>query len=347
MSTFNLNAGNRMRVLITGGAGYIGSLACLACVRAGYEVCIVDDLSNGYLEAVGRLRRLSNKKIKFFKNNVCDQKAIDAVFKDFMPDAVIHFAGLKSVEESLKNPKLYHNVNVGGTHVILKAMDKYGCKKIVFSSSATVYGKPVYLPCDEKHPTKPINPYGTSKLESEILLEDWANVSNERRAVALRYFNPVGADASGEIGEHSDGKPNNIMPIIAQAAKGRRSYVNVYGDDYDTFDGTGVRDYIHVTDLARAHLRALEEMESLNSFEKINIGRGSGISVLEIIQSFEKVSHVKIPVVFSDRRPGDAPSVWADVQVSKHKLQFETEFDIEKMCGDVWNWEQSNPNGYE
>ena len=251
-----------MKVLVTGGAGYIGSHTCLELLRSGHEVSVADSLDNGNEEALARVQRLSNRTLKFTHCDVRDAHALDRLFDQCKPDAVIRFAGLKAVGESFTEPARYYDVNVGGTATLLGAMERAGCMNIVFSSSATVYGEPKYLPCDEKHPLSPINPYGRTKLMGENLLHDWSNANQERRAVALRYFNPVGADASGLIGEDPNGIPNNLMPIISQVAVGRRECFQVFGDDYETIDGTGVRDYIHVADLAQAHVAAVEQINN-------------------------------------------------------------------------------------
>ena len=263
-----------MKVLVTGGAGYIGSHTCLKLLRSGHQVSVVDSLYNGSEEALKRVQRLSNRTLEFSQCDVRDAQALNRVFDKYKPNAVIHFAGLKAVGESVVEPARYYDVNIGGTATLLRVMERAGCAKIVFSSSATVYGEPQYLPCDENHPLNPINPYGRTKLIGENLLQDWSSAKQGRHAVALRYFNPVGADASGLIGEDPNGIPNNLMPFISQVAVGRRDCLQVFGDDYDTLDGTGVRDYIHVVDLAKAHIAALEQIEILEPFEVINIGTG-------------------------------------------------------------------------
>lgn len=336
-----------MKVLVTGGAGYIGSHTCVELLRAGHEVYVIDNLYNGHIEALARVRRLSNCKLGFAKCDVRDAVALDKVFADFQPDAVIHFAGLKAVAESVNEPARYYDVNVGGTAVLLGAMERAGCEVIVFSSSATVYGEPQYLPCDEAHPLNPINPYGRTKLIGEQLLKDWSRARNGRSAVALRYFNPVGADESGEIGEDPRGVPNNLLPFVAQVAIGRREALQVFGDDYETCDGTGVRDYIHVVDLALAHVAAVERVKDLEPFEVINIGRGAGLSVLEIVREFEIVSEKTIKFEIVPRRQGDSAAVWADAKLAKNKLNFAASLGAERMCADTWKWQSNNPNGFE
>ena len=335
-----------MRVLVTGGAGYIGSHTCLELLRAGHDVHVVDSLYNGHAEALERVRRLSNRELGFDVCDVRDAKALDEVFAAFKPKAVIHFAGLKAVGESVAEPARYYDVNVGGTAVLLGAMERAGCHGIVFSSSATVYGEPRYLPCDEAHPLNPINPYGRTKLMCEALLRDWSAAGAGRNAVALRYFNPVGADASGQIGEEPRGVPNNLMPYIAQVAVGRRAALQVFGDDYNTPDGTGVRDYIHVVDLALAHVAAVERLGDMGPFEAINVGRGVGISVLEIVREFEATSGKSIKIEIAPRRDGDAAAVWADASLAKKKLKFLANLGAEQMCRDTWRWQLQNPKGF-
>lgn len=335
-----------MKVLVTGGAGFIGSHTCLALMRAGHIVHVVDSLHNGHMKALRRVERLSNCRLDFTQLDIRDSKALDCVFTTFKPHAVIHFAGLKSVSESISEPALYYEVNVGGTAALLRAMERASCQSIVFSSSATVYGTPRYLPCDEKHPLNPINPYGRTKLIGEQLLKDWASVDPERKAIALRYFNPVGADSSGEIGEDPSGVPNNLMPIISQVAIGRLPEIHVYGNDYETYDGTGIRDYVHVVDLALAHLTALEKQDKLAQFEALNIGRGTGISVLQIIEEFGNVSNRHIKYNFKGRRPGDAAEVWADTKLAELKLNFVAKRGLKEMCADTWKWQSTNPKGF-
>ena len=335
-----------MKVLVTGGAGYIGSHTCLELLRSDHNVAVVDSLDNGNEEALARVQRLSNRTLEFSQCDVRDAHALDGIFDQFKPDAVIHFAGLKAVGESVTEPARYYDVNVGGTATLLGAMERAGCANIVFSSSATVYGKPQYLPCDEKHTLSPINPYGRTKLMGENLLQDWSNAKPGRHAVALRYFNPVGADASGLIGEDPNGIPNNLMPFISQVAVGRRECLQVYGDDYATIDGTGVRDYIHVVDLAQAHVAAVQEMNNLQPFEVINIGTGEGLSVLQVIKEFEIQSGRTVKYHISKRRPGDAPAVWAEASKAIDKIGFKATRGIVEMCQDAWRWQSSHPKGF-
>ena len=335
-----------MKVLVTGGAGYIGSHTCLELLRSGHEVSVIDSLYNGSKEALTRVQRLSNCTLEFSQCDVRDAQALDRIFDKFKPDAVIHFAGLKAVGESVAEPARYYDVNVGGTATLLGAMERAGCNNIVFSSSATVYGEPQYLPCDENHPLDPINPYGRTKLMGENLLKDWSSAKQDRHAVALRYFNPVGADASGLIGEDPNGIPNNLMPFISQVAVGRRECLQVFGDDYDTIDGTGVRDYIHVIDLAQAHIVAVEQIGTLEPFEVINIGTGEGLSVLQIVEEFEKQSGKTVAYQIGQLRPGDAPAVWADATKAINKIGFKATLDIVEICQDTWRWQSANPTGY-
>ena len=335
-----------MKILVTGGAGYIGSHTCLELLRSGHEVSVIDNLDNGNEESLKRVQRLSNRSLEFCRCDVRDAEAVDRIFDQFKPDAVIHFAGLKAVGESVSEPARYYDVNVGGTATLLEAMEQAGCGNIVFSSSATVYGDPQYLPCDENHPVNPINPYGRTKLMGESLLEDWSSAKQGRHAIALRYFNPVGADASGLIGEDPNGVPNNLMPFISQVAVGRRESLKVFGDDYDTIDGTGVRDYIHVVDLAQAHVAAVEQINALAPFEVLNIGTGNGLSVLQLVKEFEIQSGRTVTYNISRRRTGDVPAVWADATKAINRIGFKSTLGIVEMCQDTWRWQSSNPTGY-
>lgn len=335
-----------MKVLVTGGAGYIGSHTCLELLKSGHQVSVVDSLYNGSKEALTRVQRLSDRTLAFSQCDVRDASALARIFDKFKPDAVIHLAGLKAVAESIVEPERYYDFNVGGTATLLGAMERSGCGNIVFSSSATVYGEPQYLPCDENHPLEPINPYGRTKLMVEILLDDWSNAKQSRHAVALRYFNPVGADASGLIGEDPNGIPDNLMPFISQVAVGRRECLQVFGDDYETIDGTGVRDYIHVVDLAQAHVDAVEKINTLSAFETINIGTGEGLSILQMVKEFERQSGKSVRYQISQRRPGDSPAVWAEVSKALDKIGFRATRGIAEMCLDTWRWQSLNPMGY-
>ena len=335
-----------MRVLVTGGAGYIGSHTSIELLNAGHEVFVIDNLCNGHEEALERVRGITNCELQFMNADIRDSSALDKIFNTFYPEAVIHFAGLKAVGESVTDPLIYYDVNVGGTISLLTAMSKAECNNIVFSSSATVYGKPKYLPIDEQHTTNPINPYGSSKLMVENILKDWSNVSMNRQCTVLRYFNPVGAHESGQIGEEPIGTPNNLMPYIAQVADGRQNCLSIFGNDYDTIDGTGSRDYIHVVDLAHAHIRALDS-KIFDNFEVLNVGGGKGTTVLELIESFENVYGQKIQYKYLPRREGDIASSWADFSKAYKKMGWQPEKNIKQICEDTWRWHKFNPAGYE
>lgn len=336
----------KRRVLVTGGAGYIGSHTILELLVAGHEVLVVDNLANGHVEAIHRVKRLSNCGLKFEVGDVRDSQFLDRVFSDFAPEAVIHFAGLKAVGESVKNPLAYYDVNVSGTGALLQAMDKASCRQIIFSSSATVYGEPVYLPLDEAHPTNPLNPYGRTKLIAEQMIADWCVADQTRAAISLRYFNPVGAHASGHIGEDPSGTPNNLMPYVAQVAVGRLPTLQVFGDDYDTRDGTGERDYIHVVDLARAHAASLDYLTTAESYAVINVGTGRGVTVLELVEAFERESGAKISRALAPRRAGDAAASYADATRARDWLGWEAKYGLDSMCRDTWIWQSKNSRGY-
>jgi len=335
----------KMRVFVTGGAGYIGSHTCVELLEAGHEVFVIDNLCNGHEAALERVQDIANRDLQFTNADIRDAKALDKIFNDFKPEAVIHFAGLKAVGESVGHPEKYYDVNVGGSISLLAAMSKAECNNIVFSSSATVYGKPQYLPYDEEHPTNPVNPYGRTKLMIENIISDWAKVDLKRKGTVLRYFNPVGAHESGQIGEEPIGIPNNLMPYIAQVADGRREYLNIFGNDYDTADGTGARDYIHVIDLALAHTSALNKKE-LNNFEILNIGGGKSTTVLELVSKFEEISGVPIKFKYLPRREGDLPAFWADSSKAFEIMSWKAERNIKSICEDTWRWHKLNPNGY-
>ncbi|MDC3244166.1 UDP-glucose 4-epimerase GalE [Amylibacter sp.] len=335
-----------MRVLVTGGAGYIGSHTCVELLKAGHEVFVVDNLCNGHEAALERVRDISNCELQFMNADIRDASSLDKIFNISKPDSVIHFAGLKAVGESVTDPLKYYEVNVGGSISLLSAMSRAGCENIVFSSSATVYGIPQYLPYDEMHPTKPTNPYGHTKLMIENIIKDWTNVSVKRRGIVLRYFNPVGAHESGQIGEEPIGIPNNLMPYIAQVADGRLDCLNIFGNDYDTIDGTGCRDYIHVVDLAHAHISALNS-KILDNFEVLNVGGGKGTSVLELINSFENVFGQVIKYRYLPRRDGDIAASWADPTKAFKKMNWQPEKNIKQICEDTWRWHQLNPIGYK
>ena len=335
-----------MRVLVTGGAGYIGSHTCVELLEAGHDVFVIDNFCNGHKAALERVRDITNCELQSVNADIRDSNALDKVFKSFKPEAVIHFAGLKAVGESVADPVKYYDVNVGGSISLLSSMSKAGCDNIVFSSSATVYGDPKYLPYDEEHPTNPANPYGRTKLIVENIINDWTNADFERRGTILRYFNPVGAHDSGLIGEEPIGIPNNLMPYIAQVAVGRREYLNIFGNDYETADGTGARDYIHVVDLALAHISALNQ-NKLNNFEILNIGGGEGTTVFELVKEFEDISGISIKFKYLPRRDGDLAAFWANSSKSYEKLGWKTEKNIKQICEDTWRWHKINPNGYK
>ena len=335
-----------MRILVTGGAGYIGSHTCVELLKAGHEVCVIDNLCNGHEVALERVRGITNCELQFLNADIRDTNALNKIFGTFIPEAVIHFAGLKAVSESVADPVRYYDVNVGGSISLLEAMTKAECNNIVFSSSATVYGVPKYLPYDELHPTNPVNPYGRTKLIIEELIHDWVSIDKQRRGTSLRYFNPIGAHQSGKIGEDPHGTPNNLMPFVSQVASGKREYVQIFGSDYETRDGTGERDYIHVVDLADAHLKALYCQPNLKPFEVLNIGNGNRITVLELIDNFQRASGILINYEFSPRRDGDLPAFWADASTAFKKLGWEPQLSIIQMCKDTWHWQKNNPIGY-
>lgn len=335
-----------MSVLITGGAGYIGSHTCVEMINSGYEVVVVDNLSNSKLESLKRVEKIVGKKIKFYQNDVCDETALNKIFNENNIDCVIHFAGLKAVGESCEKPLEYYSNNIGSTLTLCKVMKEHNVKKIVFSSSATVYGVAKTMPLVEDMPLGAINPYGRTKLFIEHILKDIYSSDNSWSVVLLRYFNPIGAHESGTIGEDPKGIPNNLMPYISQVAVGRRECLNVFGNDYNTPDGTGVRDYIHVVDLAKGHVKAVDYALKNECCEAINLGTGNGCSVLQLKDAFQKASGVTIPFKIVDRRPGDPDEVYANADKAKKLLGWTAELDIEKMCKDTWNWQKNNPNGY-
>lgn len=339
-----------MSILVTGGAGYIGSHTVLTLLEKGYEVVVFDNLSNSCEEAIKRVEKLAGKSVKFYEADMLDRCAMNKIF-DENPNitAVIHFAGLKAVGESVAKPIEYYNNNIGGTLSLLEAMKAHGCKNIIFSSSATVYGTPDELPITEKSPKgQCTNPYGWTKSMIEQILTDVHTSDGEWNVVLLRYFNPIGAHASGLIGEDPQGIPNNLVPYIAQVAVGRREHLNVYGDDYDTHDGTGVRDYIHVVDLALGHVKALEKVDKMQGGVKIyNLGTGKGYSVLDVLHAYEKACGKTLPYVVGPRRPGDIDASYSDPSLAREELGWSAEFDIEEMCRDSWNWQSNNPNGYK
>lgn len=328
-------------ICVTGGLGYIGSHTCVALAQAGYAPVVVDNLSNSKLAVLGRLRELAGREIPFHRIDVRDRAGLETVFSRHPFDAVIHFAGLKAVGESVEKPALYREVNVGGTRVLLDVMAQHGVRTMVFSSSATVYGNPERLPVSEEEPLRPASPYGETKAEVERLLA----VSGVLHA-SLRYFNPVGAHPSGRIGEDPQAVPNNLFPYITQVAVGRLPKLRVFGNDYDTVDGTGVRDYIHVMDLAAGHVAALGYLAARKTSITANLGTGQGFSVLEIVRAFEKVSGKALPLEFVARRPGDVAACYADPSLAARELGWRASLRLEAMCRDGWQWQLQNPGGY-
>ncbi len=333
-------------VLVTGGAGYIGSHTCVELLAAGYEVVIVDNLSNSCQTAVERVAAIAGRAPIFYEVDLLDEMALGRVFHDHRLDAVIHFAGFKAVGESCDQPLRYYQNNLAGTINLLAAMSEHGCRRIVFSSSATVYGDPASVPIDEDFPLGATNPYGRTKLFIEEMLRDLCTADGAWQTILLRYFNPVGAHPSGRIGEDPHGIPNNLMPFIAQVAVGRRERLQVFGDDYPTPDGTGVRDYIHVVDLARGHLAALRRMPKVQGCIAYNLGTGRGYSVLEMIAAFERASGRAVPYEIVARRPGDVAASYADAGSAQRDLPWKAERGIDEMCADAWRWQRANPDGY-
>jgi UDP-glucose 4-epimerase len=335
-----------MRALVTGGLGYIGSHTCVALAEAGWELVIVDNLSNAKRSVLDRIRELAGAAVPFHHADLRDRNALESAFSGASIDAVVHFAGLKAVGESVEKPLLYYENNVGGTVALLEAMAAHGVWRMVFSSSATVYGEPERLPLTENHPLRPANPYGKTKLIVEHLLADQAVADRGFHYTALRYFNPIGAHLSGRIGEDPRGLPNNLLPYVSQVAVGKLPTLRVWGKDYDTVDGTGVRDYIHVTDLARGHVAALAYLEKKRRSLTVNLGTGRGYSVLEAVHAFERASGKKIPVQFAARRPGDVASCFADASLAARELGWKAKLGIDDMCRDAWRWQSQNPGGY-
>jgi UDP-glucose 4-epimerase len=335
----------RQTVLVTGGLGYIGSHACIALAEAGYPLSIVDNLSNSKASVLERLRELTGSAIDFHRADLRDRAALRAIFADRNIGAVLHFAGLKAVGESVGKPLLYYDNNVGGTIALLEAMAAARVSRLVFSSSATVYGEPERLPLKEDHPLRPANPYGKTKLIIEHLLADQARADPKFRYAALRYFNPIGAHPSGRLGEDPKGAPENLFPYIARVAVRRLPALLVFGRDYETPDGTGVRDYIHVMDLARGHVAALEALDKKNSMT-VNLGTGRGYSVLEAVKAFERASGCTIALQFVERRAGDVATCYADASRAAAELGWKAELDLDAMCRDLWRWQSENPDGY-
>ncbi len=335
------------QVLVTGGAGYIGSHTCVELLHAGYDVVVLDNLSNSDIRALGRVEELAGRTVKFYEGSILDNEMLDEIFKTNHISSVIHFAGLKAVGESVSIPLDYYDNNITGTIRLLKAMSRHNVKKFVFSSSATVYGTNNPSPLTEDMPLSTTNPYGSTKRMIEDILRDLYVSDNEWSIALLRYFNPIGAHESGRIGENPSGIPNNLMPYITQVAVGKFEHLSVFGNDYDTHDGTGVRDYIHVVDLAVGHIRALEKLEDMTGAIAYNLGTGTGYSVLDVVNAFEEANGVKIPYQILPRRPGDVAVCFADPSKAHNELNWKAERDLVTMCRDSWCWQKNNPNGYE
>ncbi|MDH4944743.1 UDP-glucose 4-epimerase GalE [Sulfurimonas sp. C5] len=334
-------------ILVTGGAGYIGSHTCIELHNAGHDFVVFDNFSNSSSESLNRVAKIIGKEIKLVEGDIRDSAALQQVFDNYDIESVIHFAGLKAVGESVEMPLEYYDNNIVGTLHLCEVMKKNNCKKIVFSSSATVYGDPHTTPIKEDFPLSATNPYGKSKLFIEEILRDLYISDNEWKIVLLRYFNPVGAHKSGLIGEDPNGIPNNLMPFIAQTAVGKREHLSVFGNDYDTHDGTGVRDYIHVIDLSMGHVKAIEKINSVEKVLTVNLGTGKGYSVLDMVQAFEKASGKEIPYKITPRRSGDIAKCFADPSYAKAVLNWEATRDVNEMCEDSWRWQVNNPNGYK
>lgn len=337
-----------MRILVTGGAGYIGAHTCVELLNSGYDVTVVDNFYNSQKESLERVKEITGKDFNFFECDIRDKERMRKAFSADKIDAVIHFAGLKAVGESCVKPLEYYDNNIGGTLALCEVMREFNCKNIVFSSSATVYGMNNVSPLNESMKVGgTTNPYGTTKYMIEIILTDLFKSDNEWSITLLRYFNPIGAHKSGRIGENPNGIPNNLLPYVAQVAVGKLDCLTVYGNDYDTPDGTGVRDYIHVVDLAKGHVKALEDSFKSNRVEVYNLGTGKGYSVLDIVKSFEKASGVKVNYKIGPRRSGDIATCYSDPSKAKEKLGWVAEKGIEEMCEDSWRWQSNNPNGYD
>ncbi len=333
-------------ILVTGGCGYIGSHTVLELLNKNYDVVVVDNFSNSSFESLKRVQELTGKTVTFYEADIRDEKKMDEIFLSHKVDAVIHFAAFKAVGESCKLPLKYYENNISGTVSLLQVMNRRGVKKIIFSSSATVYGDPEKLPLDENCRLSTTNPYGSTKLMMENIMQDVQKADNEWNIILLRYFNPVGAHESGRIGEDPKGIPNNLMPFVAQVASGKLQCINVFGNDYDTPDGTGVRDYIHVVDLALGHIAAIENCNQ-SGVHIYNLGTGHGYSVLDMIHAFEKACGKKLPYKICERRPGDIAACYACPDKAKKDLKWEAKFGIEEMCASQWKWQSGNPMGYE
>ena len=337
-----------MKILVAGGAGYIGSHTVVELQNAGYEAVVLDNLSNSSEKVLERVEKLTGKAVPFYKADILDRAALEKIFDQEKPDAVIHFAGLKAVGESVQKPWEYYENNIAGTLTLVDVMRNHGVKNIIFSSSATVYGDPAIIPITEECPKgQCTNPYGWTKSMLEQILADMQKADPEWNVILLRYFNPIGAHKSGTMGENPNGIPNNLMPYITQVAVGKLKELGVFGNDYDTPDGTGVRDYIHVVDLAAGHVKALKKIEEKAGLCIYNLGTGIGYSVLDIVKNFEEATGVKIPYVIKERRAGDIATCYSDASKAKRELGWEAQYGIKDMCADSWRWQSNNPNGYE
>ncbi|AFU16105.1 MULTISPECIES: UDP-glucose 4-epimerase GalE [Bacillus] len=336
-----------MAILITGGAGYIGSHTCIELLNNNYKIIVVDNLSNSSIESLNRVKEITGKQFKFYNESVLNREKMNEIFLENNIEAVIHFAGFKAVGESTTIPLTYYYNNIISTIILCDVMQKHNVKKFIFSSSATVYGIPKTSPITEEFPLSVTNPYGQTKLMIEQIMRDVAKADGEWSIALLRYFNPFGAHQSGRIGEDPNGIPNNLMPYVTQVAVGKLKELNIFGNDYPTKDGTGVRDYIHVVDLAKGHVKALEKVLETTGIDAYNLGTGKGYSVLEMVNAFEKVSGKKIPYKIIGRRPGDVAICFADVSKAKRELGWEAEYGLEEMCLDSWRWQVNNKNGYQ
>jgi len=339
-------------LLVTGGAGFIGSHTLIQLIENGYDVTVFDSLANSSIESLRRIERISGKNINFVRGDICSNGDLEGVFRSASEegrsfDTVIHFAGLKAVGDSVSDPLAYYSTNVNGTLNVLHVMDVWGVKKIIFSSSATVYGESSVLPYGEGHLISPTNPYGRTKAMVEQILSDWVQVDSARSAVSLRYFNPIGAHESGLIGESPNGRPNNLFPFITQVAVGKQAVLDVFGSDYDTVDGTGVRDYIHVMDVGSGHVSAVRYASACCGYFAFNLGTGRGTSVMELVKAFEATTGRSIPIAIKNRRPGDIAVAYADVRLAQCELNWRAVRSVEQMCSDGWRWQSTNANGYD
>ena len=336
-----------MAVLVTGGAGYIGSHTCVELLNAGEDIIVIDNFYNSKPKAIEAIKEITGRDFRFYENDCCDREALDRIFRENFITEVIHFAGYKAVGESCVKPIMYYENNINSTLALIETMQKYGCKKLVFSSSATVYGIPDKVPVTEDFPLSAINPYGSTKLMIENMCRELYASDDQWSIILLRYFNPIGAHESGKLGEDPNGIPNNLMPLILRTASGKMATLSVFGNDYPTPDGTCVRDYIHVVDLALGHIKAVEKVEGEDGLFIYNLGTGIGYSVLDVVKSFEKASGKKIPYVIGPRRDGDIATCYSDPSKALKELGWKAENGIKEMCEDSWRWQKNNPNGYE